>query len=174
MEASPHLSLVRTELDALLTREPVGRPDVRDLVRATEVLPIYYDWTAVGGIRVTDGEVLWVDYDPPYPAQRIDEQRLRNMILFRAHLEYPRLQVLVPVRPIESHVCSSCGGEGVLLIDGQPVERAVCYCGGTGWLPGEEPDAFERGAPVTSTHRAGGCRAKLRSWIRRLSHQAAV
>ena len=173
MEASAHLDLVQAALEALLAREPVDRPDVRALARATGVLPVYYDWTAVGGIRCSDGEILWVDYDRPYPAQRIDEQRLRNMMLFRAHLEYPALGVLTPARPMDSRTCSSCRGTGILRIDGVPVDRAICYCGGLGWLPGTEPDAFEC-LPADAEVRQTSWRARLRRLILRFSRQATV
>ena len=96
MEASSHLELIQAQLDTLISREAAGNPDLRELARDTAVLPIFYDWTGVGGIRCSDGEILWVDYEPPYWARRIDAQRVRNMILFRAHLEYPTLRVLIP------------------------------------------------------------------------------
>jgi hypothetical protein len=112
-----------------------GPWDAPRVARELGVLPAFYDWTAFGGVRL-DGEVVWVEYDPPHAVARVEDLVHRNTILHHVARSNPSLGDLDPVRPAGAADCPACGGTGVAQVDGVPAdERVVCFCGGLGWLP---------------------------------------
>lgn len=69
---------------------------------------------------------------PPKPIHdRQEEHRLRWLAAER----YPELEHIRPVRTERDVECPDCGGSGRPSVVG-PDGAAVCWCGGSGWLPG--------------------------------------
>ncbi len=74
--------------------------------------------------------------------ERLEDERTRNTVLYRASLEFEELQSLKPVRDPGSRVCPTCQGTGT--VPDMPPELAgalVCFCGGLGWVPAQSADA---------------------------------
>jgi hypothetical protein len=46
------------------------------------------------------------------------------------------LEPLFPARPGDARDCSPCRGTGAL-----PIASLICYCGGAGWIPADDPTA---------------------------------
>jgi hypothetical protein len=109
--------------------------DLRGLAAELKVLPVLLDMGGCFGLR-PNGDVVSFSWDEPHRVQVEGDQRIRNMVLFRSGLKYPRLVDLVPRRPASAPPCPHCGGSGKL--NGPPERLAgsvICYCGGLGWLP---------------------------------------
>jgi hypothetical protein len=131
------------ELIESLIREYIARgegpPDVLEMVRRHNVLPLHMDMGGCGALR-PDGEIVeWTWDDPSGPAIDRDPTS-RQATLFQGAVKYPSLRVLLPVRPAGAIECSGCKGTGrFILPDLEPSDSIICRCGGAGWLPEPEP-----------------------------------
>jgi hypothetical protein len=116
-------------------------PDwLRTLVEKSYVLPVYIGWDAFLGLR-SDGSVVSVDTEQqPGEVKSINDQRERNFTYYLASKKYPGLTQLYPVRPANAKVCNHCGGIGSFdHLPGVKPGTIICFCGGLGWLPPDEP-----------------------------------
>lgn len=151
----------RTEINRLIDLFVAGQnpdpvPELSapelDAVRKSSVLPTLEDWSAFAGITRAC-ELVWVDRDPPYSMRPIDDPLYRRFALFEASKRFPTLESLCPTRPDDARTCDHCGGTGrpslgieqeTIRLGGRErnvrdiADRIVCYCGGVGWLLGEE------------------------------------
>jgi hypothetical protein len=109
-------------------------PDVIHLAEMHGFLPLLADMGGVAGLT-PDGSVIELAWDDLVP-RPVASRRWRDLSLLRAIKRYPELRAIVPARPAEARDCESCGGTGVVKINGQPI-RATCVCGGLGWIPPE-------------------------------------
>ncbi len=92
-----------------------------------------------------DGEVVTFAWDEPHGLSAVDDERLRNTALQQGSRKYPELATLVPARPSEAVDCRSCGGTGVIVVEGRSFPNIICACGGLGWIPaGSSPSRLER------------------------------
>ena len=151
----------RTEINRLIDAfvagdnpDPVperSSPEI-DAIQTSNALPTLEDWSAFAAIT-RDGELVWVDRDPPYGTRLIDNARFRRFALFEASKRFPTLASLCPTRPDNARTCDHCGGTGrtsfgtkhetIRIGDVERnvrelEDRIVCYCGGLGWLPDDE------------------------------------
>lgn len=116
-----------------------GSPDNVNWQRTFEergLLPVWADW--VGGFGLTpEQNVVFIDHKGNGEPETVEEQHLRHVTFFLASRKRPELAHLVPQRSPDDPTCPSCGGSGVYRgLDGRPApDRAVCFCGGMGWLP---------------------------------------
>ena len=111
--------------------------DLRKIARELAVLPIAFDWFASWGIKA-DGQIIFFTFDKPYKIDLVQNQKIINMVLFRAAKNYSQLNELMPIRNPESIVCPGCDGSGIpkQFADNELLSKAVaCNCGGVGWLP---------------------------------------
>ena len=132
--AKPMISQIRAEIERFI-REPPAKPTgVGPVVEHTQVLPAVFDWMAIGGVDA-NGELVWVEYEPPYRVEPAEPAYVRNMLLHRLAKRYPSLAALDPVRPEDAIDCPNCDGTGVIYIEGIPRPEFSCACGGLGWLP---------------------------------------
>jgi hypothetical protein len=109
--------------------------DLRGLAAEFNVLPVLLDMGGCFGLR-RNGEVVSFPWDEPHKLQVESDERIRNMVLFRAGVRYSPLAGLAPERPPSAPTCPHCGGSG--SPNGLPERLArsvICYCGGLGWLP---------------------------------------
>lgn len=114
--------------------------DLRKIAAELKVLPLYLDWSGAFGIQ-PDGEFFSFSYEKPYEIKTDYNQREINGILFQGLKRHPSLQDLMPVRTDHSIECSDCKGTGIHPMNktlGYTEEKIVCFCGGLGWLPGQE------------------------------------
>jgi hypothetical protein len=113
-----------------------------DWARAWTCLPVYVDWTHALGVRST-GSVVAYEHEPwPLPIEMnnllpvtpcvVEHPRLINLALYQGARRYLWLLAVVPQRPADAQVCSSCDGTGQLPVD------VICYCGGAGWVPADD------------------------------------
>jgi hypothetical protein len=113
--------------------------DLRAIARSLSVLPVLLDWSGAYAIDL-DGQVMLFMYETPDPPVPEPDARTTNIVLFAAANTYPLLHELAPVRPLTAIVCSYCAGTGV--VDDPDLKHISqhlrCYCGGLGWIPGEE------------------------------------
>ena len=164
--SSAIISEIRAELERFI-REPPDKPaGVAEVAQRTQVLPALYDWTAFGGIS-TNGDTVWVEYDPPYAVRPAGPAYERNRILHRLAERYPSLAALEPVRPQDAIVCSSCHGTGVIRVQGVARPEFSCWCGGLGWLPAGTN--LPRRDAVAERSGGGGWLKKLITRVRRLT-----
>ena len=86
-----------------------------------------------------DGQVVWVPYDDePGPVEKVRDECVRNMGLFRGIKLHPELQFLGARKPPDAIECPGCRGTGkVMFLEGREhlSETVICTCGATGWLP---------------------------------------
>ena len=109
--------------------------DLRTLAAELQLLPVMLDMGGCLGLR-SDGEVVSFSWDEPRQLRVEHDERIRNVALFRASLEYALLGCLMPRKPATAVTCPHCGGSG--RISGLPqdlVKTITCHCGGLGWLP---------------------------------------
>jgi hypothetical protein len=126
--------------DFVADREPwiiLGNPplDLRALAGELRLLPAMLDMGGCYGLRL-NGEVVSFVWDELRQLRVEHDERIRNMVMFRASLKYAQLVCLVPQKPVAGVTCPHCGGSGIP--SGLPVDLArkvVCFCGGLGWLP---------------------------------------
>jgi hypothetical protein len=112
--------------------------DLRAIAAAVRLLPAVLDVAGCLGLR-RSGAVASFRWDEPYVLRPEWDARIRNMAYHQASLKYPALALLVPRRPANAVPCLHCGASG--RCSGLPARLAdgvVCYCGGLGWLPGED------------------------------------
>lgn len=120
--------------------DPEFSPDLRKAAVEINVLPLAFDWTAAWGLQ-TNGDVILFNHNKPYELEAVDNQKIINMVLFRAAQKYPTLEELMPVRNAESIICPGCDGTGICkeFAGHEQLSKAVaCNCGGVGWLPGSD------------------------------------
>lgn len=151
----------QNEIRRLIAEFSVGRiPDPgkeRDAAVQTQTLPAFEDWSAFGAIT-PNGDIVWVDRDPPYPTRPIEDPRIQRFVLFEASKRYPTLASLCPKRPQDARNCVACGGTGRFsfgvkvgrntdddsAFSIRKLEEGIrCFCGGLGWLPANELHAKE-------------------------------
>ena len=107
----------------------------------SKCLPIYCDWTHAFGLR-SDSEVIAYEHEPwPGTETRtllhaspcvVTHLRLLNLAIVEGAKRFPWLIDLRPARPPDAQACSMCGETGALPAP------LVCYCGGAGWVPGDD------------------------------------
>jgi hypothetical protein len=108
------------------------------IVEALQVLPLMCDWGGCHAIR-SNGEIVVFLLDPPGEWRAEDDQRIRNMALYQGSLRYPELKGLVPAKSEFDKVCPECNGTGIHPINEQlKYKNIACWCGGLGWVPGQE------------------------------------
>lgn len=109
--------------------------DIRGILASVDFLPVTLDMGGCAGISPA-GDVVSVTWEEPHRVTAETDPKVRNMVLYRAGLEYPELRWLAPVRPSDAGDCGTCGGTGQFPgVAGSGVEGIVCECGGLGWLP---------------------------------------
>lgn len=116
-----------------------GSPDDLEWQRPFEErgwTPVWADWVGGFGLN-TDHSVVFIEHRGNAAPEPVEEQHLRQVTLFIASRKRPDLAHLAPQRHPDDPTCPSCGGSGVYCgLDGRPApDRAVCFCGGMGWLP---------------------------------------
>jgi len=117
--------------------------DLKRLAAELRLLPAFSDMGGCYGIRPS-GVVASFAWDEPHMLQDERDTRICNMVYYQASLKYPSLVPLVPTRSADAVTCSCCGGSGrVLDFPDHLVDKVLCYCGGLGWLPGQnaKPDS---------------------------------
>jgi hypothetical protein len=112
--------------------------DLRKLAGELNLLPMSLDFGGCYGIR-PNGDIFSFTWDEPYDLRPENDTRICNSVLFQGSKKYPELAALAPSRPPSAVVCNHCDGTG---IDPYAIklntDAIVCYCGGLGWLPGDE------------------------------------
>jgi hypothetical protein len=98
------------------------------------VVPLYFGWTEVVGIRPDGALVRWAaepeyDYDGVKP---IDDPSWCALALVRAVEDHPVLASLMPARPGEVPDCHTCAGTG--RNPGWHEKGVICDCSGLGWV----------------------------------------
>ncbi len=126
---------VELALSDFLQDSSPAQKELREIASAKHVLPLYLDWNGCLAIR-PNGQLIWFDYDTPDVVRIEEDPRIRNLALFRGSKKHPAIQCLIPNRPINAATCPHCGGTGELP---EPMKKAVCFCGGLGWLPPNFP-----------------------------------
>ena len=141
-------SLVSPEWIANATRAYIvenakTHPEIAAFVETLDALPLYADWN--GGVALRpDGELIDFLWDEPQSIQVETDPHLRFLALVTGSERYPELAPLSPKRTSNDRDCPSCHGTGRLLeleAHGVDTTNIRCYCGGTGWLPADVPDA---------------------------------
>jgi hypothetical protein len=121
----------------VIGNETSEKLDLRKIAAEINVLPIAFDWSDSWGIQ-PNGEIIFFSFDKPYKIDITTNQKIINMVFFRAAKMYSELEELLPVRNPESIVCPGCGGTGIIkgFADNEFLAKSVaCNCGGVGWLP---------------------------------------
>jgi hypothetical protein len=107
-------------------------------IARVNALPLLFDWTGFMALRL-DGQILWVPYDDdPGEIELVQEERLRNIGLFRGTQFHPKLSFLMPRKPSDAIDCPDCRGTGKIILPPNLEhlsDSLRCYCGGIGWLP---------------------------------------
>lgn len=134
MIASPSSDWIEQRIAAFLVSGEPAPEHARAIAAALRVLPLMYDWSALAAIR-PDGELLWVDYDPPRGVRPIADALTRHIVLFQGSKRHPAVPGLFPERLDDAEDCPACAGTGMVRIDGRDFPNVVCRCGGSGWLP---------------------------------------
>ena len=115
-----------------------ARAWAREAVATLNALPLLFDWTAFMAL-LPDGHVAWVPYDGELGVlEVVEEDRVRNIGLFRGAGLHPGLQFLLPLKPPDAIECPDCRGTGTLAFppgSEHLADKVNCYCGGMGWLP---------------------------------------
>ena len=117
-------------------------PEIAALVETLDALPLYADWG--GGVALrSDGELIGFRWDEPQSIKVETDPHLRFLAVVEGSKAHAELAYLAPVRTVADRDCPLCDGSGRLreLEDaGIETKNIRCYCGGTGWLPGNVPD----------------------------------
>jgi hypothetical protein len=127
--------------------------DRRKAAESAHALPLYLDWSACMALR-PDGQIIWIDYDEPHQVRAVEDERERNIGLFKGSRRDPDLGFLAPVRPPDAIECPDCKGTGRLTFPaGQEhlAEKVVCSCGGVGWLPASSASSVRPPKSILST-----------------------
>lgn len=134
MPLDPALAATLRRLHAEFIRAKTPRSRVlRRAAKALGILPITDDWTQFFGIRITDGEVMAFDGDPPFSPRVEPVSRRRLAILNDARFRHPELEGLIPPRPDDAIDCEFCEGCGERTgADG--ILRSCPHCA-AGWVP---------------------------------------
>ena len=126
-------SLIRLALDGYLRQSDERDARYRDLARQHSLLPVLPDWSGFVGLR-EDGALFWVSDDDGSVSSNLT-QHITHLASLRGPELFPELGFLAPVPPSDWVACSSCGGSGKVVVDGQHVDDVRCQCGGLGRLP---------------------------------------
>src|SRR4030095_7335213 len=94
---------------------------LRQFASKTGVLPLAPDMSGFLGIN-RQGEVVAVAYDNLDAPHLVEEERVRNMVLFRGSKLYSELGFLAPTEPDDARQCPHCLGTG--MVPNVPAEIA--------------------------------------------------
>lgn len=140
------MSLLNAILEIVesLPNERVEFPDeLVEVAKSQKFLPAALDSGGGFGIRPS-GEIVSYTWDDLVNSITVEaDARIRNVVLFAAAKDFPRLRKYVPQRPKGAQTCPHCGGGG--LVKSLPSDlrtEVVCYCGGVGWIPEGCPDGL--------------------------------
>ncbi len=135
MSLPPDLeAAVRERLQEYLAGTWPDPLSLRAIVARFGALPLITDWGGCYALRL-DGEIVTYEWEEPHRLAVLGDERLRRAALFQGSRKYPELARLVPARPSAATDCRSCGGTGVVVVDGQTLPGIICACGGLGWVP---------------------------------------
>ncbi len=111
-----------------------------DLIRASQALPAYEDWTGFSGIN-RDGELVYVEEGAQFAVTMLNEPLFQRVALFEASRRFPTLESLLPQRPEHARKCAGCSGTGRIdfgnsdeALDVNVADCVRCFCGGLGWI----------------------------------------
>jgi hypothetical protein len=140
----PHIENAVTErLRAFLGNTAPDPLGLRAVVAKFGSLPVIMDMGGCYALQL-DGAVVTFAWDEPHGLAVVDDERLRNIALYQGSRKYPELATLVPARPLQAADCRSCGGTGIVLVEGRSFPDIICFCGGLGWIPasssGDRPE----------------------------------
>lgn len=101
-------------------------------VEKYRAIPLYAGWTETMALTSRGEFVRWStegEYDGLRP---VDDKLYLRCSMMQGVKRYPKLQSLIPSRPLNAITCDDCNGTGILPI---PLyNRVICKCGGVGWL----------------------------------------
>jgi hypothetical protein len=120
-------------------------PDPRDLrqwAARHHALPVVFDMGGVFAIRPS-GSVISFAWDRPDDLTEEHDERIRNLVFAEAAEIYAELKSLRPVRPATAVTCPGCRGNGRPTGVPDHITNVGCYCGGLGWIPGDDRHAGE-------------------------------
>jgi hypothetical protein len=111
----------------------LNEPDqhgLHSVVRERGALPVYL---GIGGalLLTPDGDILGVAWDSREGPKREENPSLRLTAVVAGAEKYPELRPLVPVRPPDAKLCTSCGGQGFVLFSEKSIRCGECF--GLGW-----------------------------------------
>jgi hypothetical protein len=130
-ELSDEISLI---LNDYLTGTLTEKLGLRLIASKINALPLYVDMGGVFAIRA-NGEIVSISWDEEQVVV-VEDERVRNVVLFQGSRRYPRLVGLAPIKTQNSHVCPYCHGSGTDPVSANlGLDNIVCYCGGLGWIP---------------------------------------
>ncbi len=112
--------------------------EARTTIARQRLLPLLYHWNGFYALN-QDGQVVYLnDVEAVFVEQR---ERFRNIALFTGSRRYPEIQALVVIRPPDAIDCTHCGGTGQVILPDTiaHITNIVCYCGGLGWVPHDDP-----------------------------------
>ena len=114
-------------------------PELATLAARYRLIPLYLDWMGFIGLR-TDGELLFVGWDPPHDPEIVREAYFRRVGLVAGAERYPSLAFLLPERPANALSCETCGGTGCLRCMGSEcwTISAACAVGSDGSCPARQ------------------------------------
>lgn len=108
--------------------------DIRQIVKEHHFLPILFDWSAFCSLR-PNGEIVWFDLDNHKILKVETDERIRNIVMFKATEKFPKLLTFLPQRTNENIDCPYC--ESTNQLPKEISKGVTCYCGELGWIPKE-------------------------------------
>ena len=110
--------------------------ELREWAGRHDALPIMFD---MGGFYALRPPLIVVScgWQSIEQVDIEEDERIKNLVRYRASQLYAGLAHVAPVRPANAQTCSSCKGTGRC---GPEVLEVICYCGNLGWLPPTRPN----------------------------------
>ncbi len=130
-----HRAYVRARIDQYAEETSDKERWLLPFVKELRVLPLQLGWFESVGIQ-EDGSIVRWNTEHEWDGLRPVERLLHvNMALVEGAKRHPALRDLIPSRPPDAITCATCKGSGVSPWRATADARAICSCGGTGWLP---------------------------------------
>jgi len=108
--------------------------------RQLNVLPVMFD---IGGASVLCPDGTWkcVLWNEPHAVTEMAcfDDRIERGLRHKASQKYPSLQWMKPIPQSVSINCPECNGDGISPAAKAGATNVVCWCGGLGWVPANEP-----------------------------------
>jgi hypothetical protein len=123
---------IQKRIEELIANSDPDPANLRGVARSLKALPIFPNMSDCLALR-PNGSFVFLDDNTGKTTEEID-LKFKLVGLVNSSEKYPKLKVLLPVRPENTPDCEDCKGTGRGIFEGQVFNNIFCgQCFGLGW-----------------------------------------